>query len=369
MTEPAPVPDEESLAAMSRQQLTELGVELDGVELVEYGERYIPGSPADRRAGRRTGLWFALSGVMTVAFFAVFIWWPHEYQPPWSDTQWMYALFTPLIGATMGIGVLAFGIGTVSLAKRIVPHEVAVQQRHGGPSEPVDRQTVAAEVVDSAAKSGVKRRRILAGTFLTAGAGIAAMAALPVLGGLIKNPWADGADAPLWVTPWAPLPDGTKVRLVTEDGTPVRPTDMSPASMMTVFPGVPGGREAADAPVMLFRLRPSDVVRVRVGQQNFNVGDFYAYSKLCTHVGCPVSLYEQQAGKVLCPCHQSQFDINAGAVPVFGPATRPLPQLPIDLDAEGYFVARSDFVEAVGPGFWINGSYPPWNLEPKESAG
>ncbi len=369
MTEPPDTPQTSEHAALTREQLTDLGVELDSVELVEYGERYVPGSPADRRAGRRTGVWFALSGIMAAAFAAIFIWWPQAYQPPWSDTQWMYALFTPLIGTTMGIGVLAFGIGTVSLAKRILPHEIAVQQRHGGPSDPVDRSTVVAEVVDSAVKSGVKRRRILTGTVLGAGAGLGVMALLPIVGGLIKNPWAQGAEAPLWVTPWAPLPDGTKVRLVTEDGTPVRPTDMSPAAMMTVFPGVPGGREAADAPVMLFRLRPTDVVRVRVGQESFNFGDFYAYSKLCTHVGCPVSLYEQEAGKVLCPCHQSQFDVNAGAIPVFGPATRPLPQLPIDLDSDGYFIARSDFVEAVGPGFWSNGSYPPWTLEPKETTG
>ncbi len=369
MTDEPGLPEAPHHAAMTREQLTALGAELDGVELVEYGERYMPGSAADRRAGRRTGLWFGLSALMAAAFVALFIWWPHAYQPPWSQTQWMYALFTPLIGATMGLAALAFGIGTVSLTKRILPHEIAVQQRHGGASDPVDRQTVAAEVLDSVHKSGVKRRRVLTGTFLGAGAGLATMAALPIIGGLIKNPWADGADAPLWVTPWAPPPDGSKVRLVSEDGIPVRPTDMTPGSMMSVFPGVPGGLEAADAPVMLFRLRPTDHVQVRTGQQDFNVGDFYAYSKLCTHVGCPVSLYEQEAGKVLCPCHQSQFDINAGAVPVFGPATRPLPQLPIALDDDGYFIATSDFVEAVGPGFWINGSYPPWHLEPKEANG
>ncbi len=363
-----PVPGESERAGMTRDQLTELGTELDSVELVEYGERYIPGSPADRRAGRRTGLWFALSGLMAVAFAAVFIFWPQGYRPPWSDSQWVYALYTPLIGTTMGIGVLAFGIGMVLLEKRIVPHEVAVQQRHGGPSDPVDRETVAAEVIDAGRKSGVQRRRVLAGAFLGAGAGLGLMAALPILGGFIKNPWADGADAPLLVTPWAPLPDGTKVPLVDENGRPVRPTDLSPASMMTVFPGVPGGREAADAPVMLFRLRPTDVVQIRSGQQGFNVGDYYAYSKLCTHVGCPVSLYEQEAGKLLCPCHQSQFDVNAGAIPVFGPATRPLPQLPIELDEEGYFVASRDFIEPVGPGFWLYDSAPTGKLEPKEGS-
>ena len=101
---------------------------------------------------------------------------------------------------------------------------------------------------------------------------------------------------------------------------------------------------------MLFRLRPDQPVLVRTGQETFDYGDFYAYSKICTHVGCPVSLYEQQTNRVLCPCHQSQFDVTDGARPVFGPATRPLPQLPIELDDEGYFVAESDFIEPVGPG-------------------
>ena len=89
-------------------------------------------------------------------------------------------------------------------------------------------------------------------------------------------------------------------------------------------------------------------------QRRFRYGDYYAYSKICTHVGCPVSLYEQQTGRILCPCHQSQFDVNDGAKPVFGPATRPLPQLPITVDDEGYFIAVSDFIEPVGPGFWEN---------------
>jgi ubiquinol-cytochrome c reductase iron-sulfur subunit len=80
-------------------------------------------------------------------------------------------------------------------------------------------------------------------------------------------------------------------------------------------------------------------------------------------------LYEQQTGRVLCPCHQSQFNLYEGMFPVFGPATRPLPQLPIELDDEGYFVASRDFVEAVGPGFWENGKYPAWYSEPKEASG
>jgi ubiquinol-cytochrome c reductase iron-sulfur subunit len=109
---------------------------------------------------------------------------------------------------------------------------------------------------------------------------------------------------------------------------------------------------ASDAPVMLIRLRPGTQVTQRAGQENFHFGDFYAYSKVCTHLGCPTSLYESQTNRILCPCHQSQFLATEYAKPIFGPATRALPQLPITVDNEGYFIATADFDEAVGPGFW-----------------
>ena len=106
--------------------------------------------------------------------------------------------------------------------------------------------------------------------------------------------------------------------------------------------------------VMLIRLRPEDTARVikRRGQEEFNYGDFFAFSKICTHVACPTSLYEQQTHRILCPCHQSQFNLLEYAKPVFGPAARALPQLPISVDSEGYLVANGDFIEPVGPAFW-----------------
>ena len=132
--------------------------------------------------------------------------------------------------------------------------------------------------------------------------------------------------------------------------------------MMTVFPfreSERGNEEAllqglrrSDNPVMLIRLRPGTPVIWLAGQENLHYGDYVAYSKICTHAGCPVSLYEQETSRILCPCHQSQFDVTQGAKPVFGPATRSLPQLPIELDDEGFFVARSDYREAVGPTYW-----------------
>jgi ubiquinol-cytochrome c reductase iron-sulfur subunit len=126
-----------------------------------------------------------------------------------------------------------------------------------------------------------------------------------------------------------------------------------------VFPGIEGGttNEHADSPTLLIHLDPDAAARVkkRKGFEDANVGDIYAYSKICTHAGCPASLYESQTKVLLCPCHQSQFDIIDSCRPVFGPAARSLPQLPIAVDEDGYLVAKSDYREPIGPSFWERG--------------
>ena len=365
------IPSDDELGRLSREEKAKLGAAMDGVELVEYGERYIPGSPADKRAERSVVKWFLLSGLFGLLFAVAFIVMPAGYESAYAGSkQVLYALYTPALGVTMGLCVLCFGVGVVALAKKITPHEVAVQQRHIGLSAEVDRQTVGAEVMDTVEKMGmIKRRGMIKGSIALAGGAVGLATVVPLLGGLIKNPWAEGPESELWVTLWRPItnPDKsvTKVRMTYIDGTPVRPEDVSAGSLTTVFPGVPNGAKASDSAVMLFRLRPNAQVKVRAGQDGFNYGDIWAYSKICTHVGCPVSLYEEQTGRILCPCHQSQFDVFDGARPVFGPATRPLPQLHIGVDDEGYLIAESDFIEAVGPGFWENGKRAPFSSHPE----
>jgi ubiquinol-cytochrome c reductase iron-sulfur subunit len=108
----------------------------------------------------------------------------------------------------------------------------------------------------------------------------------------------------------------------------------------------------AKAAVLLVRLKPEDLNWTSDKRKSWSYDGIVAYSKICTHVGCPVALYEQQTHHLLCPCHQSQFDISNECAVIFGPAARPLPQLPITVDAEGYLVARSDFDQPVGPSFW-----------------
>ena len=225
------IPSDDELSKMSTEDRARLGAALDGVELVEYGERYIPGSPADRRAERNVAKWFLLAAVFGVAAAVIFVVWPAGYRSVYqgNEQNW-YALFTPLVGATLGGCILFFGIGVIALAKKIAPHEVAVQQRHIGMSDEIDRQTFGAEMVDTVEKMGmVKRRGMLKSTLALSGGVLGLAILVPVLGGFLKSPWAKGNNSDLWVTLWKPtvLPDKTvkKVRLTQIDGTPTRGSD------------------------------------------------------------------------------------------------------------------------------------------------
>jgi ubiquinol-cytochrome c reductase iron-sulfur subunit len=134
---------------------------------------------------------------------------------------------------------------------------------------------------------------------------------------------------------------------------------------MTVFPGIPGGatNQYADSPTLLIHLYEPDAAALRASiatsQATKNESpivagmwqNYVAFSKICTHAGCPASLYERQDNRLLCPCHQSQFLITDQARPIFGPATRKLPMLPLDVQ-DGYLVAKSDYLEPVGPAYW-----------------
>jgi ubiquinol-cytochrome c reductase iron-sulfur subunit len=351
---------------MSQDELFKLGLALDGVTLVHREEPFpLPGTRAEKRAERSVAKWFVIAAVTGAGFLGIYLFWPWEYAAPGSpdSEHLLYLLYTPLIGVLLGLSVFAVGVGVITYSKKLLPHETAVQQRHVGGSAEVDRVTTAAVMMDSANRSGLARRSLIkraaglgAGAF---GVGVGVFA----LGGLVRNPWSQGANSPLWTTSWD-TKNGERVylRYDTKELTLARPEDLAAGSIATVFPykkswSEEQAREAirgSDNPVMLIRLRPEQAAQVidRKGQVGYNYGDFYAYSKICTHLGCPASLYEAQDARLLCPCHQSQFNMLEYAKPIFGPATRALPQLPIDVDDEGNFYARHGFIEPVGPAFW-----------------
>ncbi|GAA1981252.1 ubiquinol-cytochrome c reductase iron-sulfur subunit [Amycolatopsis minnesotensis] len=365
-------PSEAELAKMDRDQLVELGTKLDGVTLVEYPDPWpVKDTRAEKRAERLVALWFAISGLAGLLFVVSLIWWPWKYEAPDNEHgHFLYSLYTPFLGITLGLAVLGLGVGILLYTKKFIPHELAVQERGDGGSKEVDKATIVAQLADTGTRSTIARRSLIkrSAGLGAAGLGLAA-AALPVAS-FIKDPWknTDNKES-LWHTGWQPEHPGEVVYMRRNTGRPhevalVRAEDLDAGGMETVFPfreserhdeeALSAALHRSDNPVMLIRLRPADSARVvkRKGQEDFNFGDYYAYTKLCSHVGCPTSLYEQRTNRILCPCHQSQFDALHYGKPIFGPATRALAQLPITVDDKGYLIARGDFIEAVGPAFW-----------------
>ena len=377
------IPSDEQLAAMSRDELVKLGTNLDGVEIVYREPRWpVEGTKAEKRAERLVALWFALGGVFGLALLGVFLFWPWEYKPFGDPGNAMYNLATPLYGLTLGLSVLSLGIGAVLYTKKFVPQEISIHDRHDGPgSSEVDRKTIVAQLQDTLETSTLPRRKMV---IRALGFGVGAMGAgtaVAFIGGLIKNPWApvvptaNGKQPVLLTSGWTPRYKGETIYLGRAVGSSsqillkIRPEDIDAGGMETVFPWRESDGDGTTVesheklshiamgvrnPVMIIRVRPSDMGKVikRKGQESFNYGDLFAYTKICSHLGCPTSLFEQQTYRILCPCHQSQFDALHFAKPIFGPAARALAQLPITVDKDGYLVANGDFVEPVGPAFW-----------------
>ncbi|MFZ4374163.1 MAG: ubiquinol-cytochrome c reductase iron-sulfur subunit [Mycobacterium sp.] len=376
-------PTDEQLAAMSTEDLVRLGGKLDGVDTVLKEPRWpVEGTRAEKRAERSVALWLLLGGIMGLALLLVFLFWPWEYKPNGVEGNFLYTLATPLYGVTFGLSILAIGIGAVLYQKKFIPEEISIQDRHDGQSSELDRRTAAANLVDAFEGSTVKRRKLI-GMSLGIGLGAFGLGTLvAAAGGIIKNPWkpvvptADGLKAVLWTSGWTPRFKGETIYLGRSTGragqsplVKMRPEDLDAGGMETVFPWRESDGDGTTVesheklgeiamgvrnPVMLIRIKPVDMARVvkRQGQESFNFGDLFAYTKVCSHLGCPSSLYEQQTYRILCPCHQSQFDALHFARPIFGPAARALAQLPITIDNDGYLVANGDFIEPVGPAFW-----------------
>ena len=238
-------------------------------------------------------------------------------------------------GALLLICFGGLGAGLVIVAHRLLPTEQYAEEREVLPTTADERQAFER---DFERGERVTRRRLLTGSLLTAAGAIAAAAVFPIrsLGpspgkSLQRTPWRRGS------------------RLVTADGVAVVADEVPLGGLVTAFPDNAVG--SADGQVVLVRVRP-ELVEPLPGRENWSPAGFLAYSKVCTHAGCPVGLYQALTHQLLCPCHQSAFDVLDGARPVLGPAARALPQLPIRIDDSGVLVARSDFHEPIGPAYW-----------------
>ncbi|MEV0001716.1 Rieske (2Fe-2S) protein [Micromonospora sp. NPDC050980] len=240
-------------------------------------------------------------------------------------------------GVCLAVAFAGLACGLAIWGRRLVPVGGYVEE-HEGFAPPPGEQALTAAVL-TAPDSPIRRRGLLAalGLALTA-LGVAALFPLRSL-----LPWDRARPVrALTDTPWGP-----GVRLLTADGRPLRPGDVPAGTVVAVFPE--GGAEAGDAPAFAVRLRPERLTRPPAAG---HLDGLVVYSLLCTHAGCPVRLYLKGTGRVLCPCHQSSFDLLADARPVAGPAARPLPGLPVAVDPDGYLRATGDFTAAPGAGFW-----------------
>jgi ubiquinol-cytochrome c reductase iron-sulfur subunit len=252
------------------------------------------------------------------------------------------------LGLAIALALTSLGLGAVYWSKTLVSDREISEQRHTtrGTEEVRAKAVEAFRLADK--ESGFSRRKLIRNSL------IGALAAFPLPGLVLVRDLAPATDPNklLRHTMWK---QGTRL---TKDptGLPIKASDVTIGS---VFHVIPEGlldkddmlEEKAKAAVLLMRLDPSELHEPK-GRENWQYNGIVAYSKICTHVGCPVALYEQQTHHLLCPCHQSTFDVTQDCAVIFGPASRPLPQLPITVDADGYLVAQSDFHEPVGPSFW-----------------
>jgi ubiquinol-cytochrome c reductase iron-sulfur subunit len=260
------------------------------------------------------------------------------------------------LGTSLAVALLALGAGSMIWVRHLTPNIEIEEERHDLRSEPADRAAFQRTFAEGAAVSQITKRPLVRRTMLLATAPLA-LAPLVLLRDLGPLPQTD-----LRHTVWR-----KGLRAVTLGGLrPLTLADITTAgSMITVIPeGYQDDQNAlAKAGVILIKFEPGQlnvptnvVGGVTVSTQNWTLDNsLVAYSKICTHVGCPVALYEQTTHHILCPCHQSTFDASTGATVIFGPAPRPLPQLPLMIDSSGYIAAASDFTQPVGPSFWERG--------------
>ena len=249
------------------------------------------------------------------------------------------------LGAILGTVFMAMGIGVIAWGKYLMPQGPFAEERHEMVSPEVEIQATAESF--SRGADAIKRRSFLGKFFILINVVMGVVLIVPLRSLLGK----DQPGSELFHTPFKP-----GMRLVTLDGNPVNTNTngLDVGGVTTVFPE--GYVGSATGQTLLIRVDLSDYkIQGKPERDTWSPNGYIAFSKVCTHAGCPVGLYEQEFKQLLCPCHQSVFEIQTGGTEIFGPAPRPLPQLPLMIDSDGFIRAQRDFLEPVGPGFWLRG--------------
>jgi ubiquinol-cytochrome c reductase iron-sulfur subunit len=323
------------LAVIPADKIADPGLEPHRVRMTDKSKKH------ERAANNQVAAWFFVSIIGSLAAIVFY------FALPITDNLGTVHNNTFFVGVSIALGMLAIGFGAVHWAKTLMPDAEVAEARHQTRGSE-DVRARAVEIVNLAnQESGFSRRKLIRRSLY------GALALFPLPGiVLFKDMTVDpNPTGTLRHTMW------TKGARLTTDptGTPIKAADITIGSVFHVIPEGLNEREdmleqKAKAAVLLVRLDPADIHSQK--ELDWGYDGIVAYSKICTHVGCPVALYEQHTHHLLCPCHQSTFDLANDCEVVFGPASRPLPQLQITVDAEGYLIAKGDFSEPVGPSFW-----------------
>jgi ubiquinol-cytochrome c reductase iron-sulfur subunit len=306
-------------------------------------------SVIERRAERQVAGMFGLASLLVIGFIVAFVVFPIDD----GDVVEAVRNSNLALGLTLGGALFLIGAAAIHWAKKLMSSPEVIHERHELRSTDDVRASALSDFELGTEESGFGRRKLIRNSL------IGAMVLLPL-------------PAVVLLRDLGPLPGDRKVHTiwgrdvrVLRDGSfePLRPSELEIGSLVNAMPatfedlpeeGPERINERAKSPVIVVRMRPSDITPA-AGRENWSIDGILAYSKICTHVGCPINLYEQNTHHLLCPCHQSTFDLADNGKVVFGPAARNLPQLPLDVDDEGYLVAQSDFTEPVGPSYWERG--------------
>ncbi|MDN5760787.1 MAG: Rieske 2Fe-2S domain-containing protein [Microlunatus sp.] len=335
-------------------------------ELVALDERFPvpdPGEPehlprltdvdeaAADRATRQIALMFGLVPILAILFIVNYFATPPE---TYIDFAGLHANLQHVIfGVTLGLALTLLGVGAVQWARQLMNDQEIVEYRHPHESSDQERAETVGILEQGVAESGITRRKVL-GRSLLGALGLVALPGVVLLADLGPWPTRKFIDATLATTIWK---EG--IRLVNDvTYAPIKAEQIQIGQLVNGQPenlqdlhGTEFQQAKAKSSIIVVRMNPN-TIKIPESRQDWHVGGILCYSKICTHVGCPISLWEQQTHHLLCPCHQSTFDLGDSGVVIFGPAARSLPQLPITVDSEGYLVARSGFTVPVGPSYF-----------------
>jgi quinol---cytochrome c reductase iron-sulfur subunit len=327
---------------------------------------------AEKRAERQVASLFGLAALGAVGFIVSYIVFKVGDEP---DTVGNLGASNLALGLCLAATLLGMGAGMIQWARKLMSDHEIFEMRHTATSQE-DREATVGILQTGLEESGLGRRPLIRNSLLAAG-GLIGLLPIVMLRDLGPLP-GDKLEHTVWdlntwnpeMKAWWQTQDRTLQRVVRDVvGTPIKVADLEIGDLVnaepevllafddeTQKPVVEGTQLLVDkskAAVVLLRMQPGDIVSEQT--LNWSVDGIVCYSKICTHVGCPISLNERTTHHLLCPCHQSTFDLADSGRVLFGPAARPLPQLELTVDEDGYIAAKHDFNEPVGPSFWERG--------------